>query len=64
MKDLILIKIGGSLITDKTKPYTTRPEVIKRIAKEIKEAVSEKDVNLIIGHGAGSFGHQSAMIRS
>jgi len=60
MKDLILIKIGGSLITDKTKPYTTRPDVIKRIAKEIKEAISEKDISLIIGHGAGSFGHQSA----
>jgi len=60
MKNLILIKIGGSLITDKTKPYTTRPDVIKRIAKEIHEAIDEKDVNLVIGHGAGSFAHQSA----
>lgn len=60
MKNLILIKIGGSLITDKTKPYTTRPEVIKRIAREIKEALGEKDVKLIVGHGGGSFPHQSA----
>lgn len=60
MKDLILIKIGGSLITDKTKPFTTRPDVIKRVAKEIKEALGEKKVKLVVGHGGGSFPHQSA----
>jgi len=38
MKDLILIKLGGSLITDKTKPFTPRLDVIKRLAKEIHEA--------------------------
>jgi isopentenyl phosphate kinase len=60
MENLILIKIGGSLITDKTKPFTTRPDAIKRIAKEIKEALDEKDMKLLIGHGGGSFPHQSA----
>lgn len=58
---IILLKLGGSLITDKTKPYTTRPEIIGRIVTEIKEAIAAKpDVKIIIGNGAGSFAHQSA----
>jgi len=36
MKELTLIKLGGSLITDKGKPYTAEPQVIRRLAKEIK----------------------------
>ncbi len=60
MKELVLLKLGGSLITDKTKPYTARHETIKRIAKEIHEARKEKDFTLIVGHGGGSFPHQSA----
>jgi len=60
MTELIMLKLGGSLITDKKKPYTARPETIKRIAKEIKEAIDEKHQKLLIGHGGGSFPHQSA----
>jgi len=56
---LYLIKIGGSLITDKTKPYTTRPDVIKTICKEIAELIQHGH-RIIIGSGAGSFGHFSA----
>ncbi|MCK5473970.1 MAG: isopentenyl phosphate kinase family protein, partial [Candidatus Aenigmarchaeota archaeon] len=61
MNEIIMLKLGGSLITDKTKPYTVNTEAIKRIAKEIREAVNEKDIKLIIGHGGGSFPHQSAI---
>ena len=62
MKKLILIKLGGSVITDKSKPFTARPEVIKRLALEIKAAREklEKDTLLLIGHGSGSFGHTIA----
>ena len=60
MKDLILLKLGGSLITDKTTPFTPRPDLIKRLAKEIHEAREEKRINLIIGHGGGSFPHKPA----
>jgi len=56
---LFLVKFGGSLITDKTKPYTPRLDVIKRLIMEIKDAVSE-GVKLILGHGGGSFPHVSA----
>ncbi len=60
MDELILVKLGGSLITDKNKPYTARPETIRRISQEIREALNEKSIRLIVGHGGGSFPHQSA----
>lgn len=62
MSELILLKLGGSVITDKTKPFTARPEVIERLALEIKSAFTERgdDLRLIIGHGSGSFGHEAA----
>ncbi len=60
MSEIVLLKLGGSLITDKTKPYTVNTEALKRIAKEIREAIDEKDIKLIMGHGGGSFPHQSA----
>lgn len=60
MKEIVLLKLGGSLITDKTKPYTARHETIKRIAKEIHDARKETGFALIVGHGGGSFPHQSA----
>ena len=60
-KDLILIKLGGSLITDKNKPFTARKDVILRLGKEIKFALRKlKNTDLIIGHGSGSFGHSVA----
>ena len=60
MNDLILVKLGGSLITDKTKPFTSRLDVIRRLANEIHEAREEKDFGLIVGHGGGSFPHKPA----
>ena len=60
MKELIMLKLGGSLITDKTKPYTVRMDTIKRIVKEIHDARGKNDFDLIVGHGGGSFPHKSA----
>jgi len=60
MERLILIKLGGSLITDKTKPLTAKVEIIKRLGKEIKEARKKFSGKIIIGHGSGSFGHTVA----
>jgi isopentenyl phosphate kinase len=60
MENLILVKLGGSLITDKTKPFIHRPEIIKRLAKEVHKARKEKSIKLIIGHGSGSFAHKPA----
>jgi len=59
MENLILIKLGGSLITEKSRPYTPRLEIISRLAKEIKRAYL-KGFKMMISHGSGSFGHTSA----
>jgi len=59
IKNLVLIKLGGSLITDKNKPYTPRLEAISRLAKEIKRA-HLKGFKMVISHGSGSFGHTLA----
>jgi isopentenyl phosphate kinase len=53
MSGLHIVKIGGSIITDKTKPLTFKKAVVKRLAREIKESNEE----IILVHGAGSFGH-------
>jgi len=50
---MILIKLGGSVITDKKSPLTLRDDAIRGIVKaltRIKEPV-------IVVHGGGSFGH-------
>lgn len=60
MIELILVKFGGSVITDKTKPFTEDIETIKRLSKEIHESRQEKKFKLIIGHGGGSYPHTPA----
>ena len=57
---LTLIKLGGSLITDKDKPFTAKKAVIARLAGEIKSALRGFRGKLVIGHGSGSFGHTVA----
>ncbi|MBU0569727.1 isopentenyl phosphate kinase family protein, partial [Patescibacteria group bacterium] len=57
MKKLILIKLGGSVITDKSKAYCAKEKVITRLGKEIFEAQKKYEGKLIIGHGQGSFAH-------
>lgn len=57
---LTLIKLGGSLITDKRVEGAFRAEVMNRLAREIQAAVSvDPEMALIIGHGSGSFGHMA-----
>jgi len=59
--DLQFLKLGGSLITDKSRTSTARLEVIKSKAREIKQALANNpNLRLMIGHGSGSFGHVAA----
>lgn len=61
-KKLILVKLGGSLITDKTKPFTAKSEIIADLTRQIKEVLDEdKNLSLIIGNGGGSFPHYPAV---
>lgn len=58
---MIILKIGGSILTNKD---STESEVdtnsLKRIASEIKSSLDSSPKELIIVHGAGSFGHPPA----
>lgn len=58
--DLVIVKLGGSLITDKRADATARTEVIERLAREIAAARGELRERLVVGHGSGSFGHVAA----
>jgi isopentenyl phosphate kinase len=62
MTDIVLLKLGGSLITEKARPETPTPrrEVIARLASEIAAAARDAAFRLIVGHGSGSFGHVAA----
>jgi len=58
---ITLLKLGGSVLTDKSKPYTARHSEIGRLAKEIGESLADiQGLKLIIGNGGGSFPHQPA----
>ena len=61
MQELVFLKLGGSLITDKTQPYTARLDKLADLASQIKHALqSRPNLLLVLGHGSGSFGHTAA----
>ncbi len=61
MAELVFLKLGGSLITDKRTRETARHDVIARAAGEIARALAgTPDLRLLLGHGSGSFGHFAA----
>lgn len=61
MTELVFLKLGGSLLTDKTRPQALRAEVLTRLAAEIAAAlVGNRALQLLVGHGSGSFGHVMA----
>lgn len=54
----VFLKLGGSLITDKTQPRTPRTETLARLMAEIAAARAEQPgLRLVLGHGSGSYGH-------
>jgi isopentenyl phosphate kinase len=61
---LTLLKLGGSLITDKHSPQTPKPEVIDHPSspgdqRRLSTGFLVYNMKLILGHGSGSFGHVS-----
>ena len=50
---MILIKLGGSIITNKEKPLSARRKTIESVLKQIRKIKEPK----IIVHGGGSYGH-------
>lgn len=57
---MIFLKLGGSLITDKTQNETVRQQVLDRLARELARAVVNHGQPILVGHGSGSFGHMAA----
>lgn len=59
---LTFVKLGGSVITDKTGHEAPDLPMIERLAAELCTALDAcgPDDQLIIGHGSGSFGHSYA----
>ncbi|MHA2330818.1 MAG: isopentenyl phosphate kinase [Candidatus Hodarchaeales archaeon] len=57
---ITIIKLGGALITDDSRDFTTKPEIIENIADQIIEVLNQAKKKLILIHGAGSFGHVHA----
>lgn len=58
---LVLVKLGGSLITDKKKPEAARRGMIERLAREVAAARAGGAEQILLGHGSGSFGHAAAL---
>ena len=50
---MIVLKLGGSVISDKSKPYSLRVQLLKEIAPILRKYSGK----LILVHGGGSFGH-------
>ncbi len=53
---MILVKLGGSVITDKSRLRSFRRSACERLAQELRPAMD----GLMLVHGAGSFGHIEA----
>jgi len=53
---MIIVKLGGSVVTDKSSPMTSRPEAIERLSRELSAYKGQ----MVVIHGGGSFGHIKA----
>jgi isopentenyl phosphate kinase len=60
-REIVLIKLGGSIITNKDIPMSVRQDVLSRLVKEIARAKKEHpELLFVVGHGQGSFAHMPA----
>jgi isopentenyl phosphate kinase len=56
-KDVTLIKLGGSIVTDKSKNQHYRREMVRQLGKELAQFQQQTNELLFIGHGQGSYAH-------
>lgn len=57
----VLIKLGGSLVTDKGRARSFRRATVQNIARQLAELLSAlPETRIVVGHGSGSFGHFEA----
>lgn len=60
MGNIVLVKLGGSLITDKARERTVRRADLLRLVAELAAALRGGRRTVLLGHGSGSFGHVAA----
>ena len=58
-EEVIVVKLGGSCITDKSQFETLNKELLNSIARDLEKAQGHGH-RFILVHGAGSFGHHTA----
>jgi len=56
LDEIFILKLGGSLLTDKSKPFSLREKVLNDSIQQIVDSKKK----LILIHGGGSFGHPVA----
>lgn len=57
MNERIFIKIGGSFLTDKNRSESLNENNVRKIAEALKLAVQQQQVQFVLAHGAGAYGH-------
>ncbi len=55
-RELVVVKLGGSVVTDKSKPFSYRPKVVASLGR----AMAASGQRIVLVHGGGSFGHPVA----
>jgi isopentenyl phosphate kinase len=56
-RPLVVVKLGGSVLTRKREVERLRPKILDRLARELAAVTEDR---LVVLHGAGSFGHPGA----
>ncbi|WP_254524088.1 isopentenyl phosphate kinase [Natrinema caseinilyticum] len=57
---MIVLKLGGSVITEKDRAETLDGEALERAAETIAAAQTDGLEDVVVVHGGGSFGHHNA----
>ncbi len=59
--ECLFLKLGGSLLTDKTRPEALRTELARALCRQIAHVwQAQPGLRLLLGIGSGSFGHVPA----
>lgn len=60
--ELIILKLGGSLLTYKDKPLKAKKKAIRSLANFLAKNIYPVKKKLVLIHGGGSFGHYEALM--
>ena len=58
--ELVVLKLGGSVITNKDSPETVDDEALNSVLDAVAAAFRNDGARLVVVHGGGSFGHVHA----